>query len=571
MSGKSIVAVIAGSTSMTAKASTTGMSTAQEVRGAKHSLAKPAPIAPLAIATALALSLALATGCPKDDVEPTADAQIPDPHWRSVLFPEGWTPDHQLPDGRFLHDFSYAGYRAGEEPLPEALPTPILSVLDQGADPSGALDSTGAIQATIDALSGGGTALIPEGLYRVDGELLVQQGGVVISGEGPDKTFLHFTREPESNGLFGLGFRGRTGSVGEWPLAEDALSRSFAVKVQDASGLAPGDPVALGIVITDEFRSEHGMEDYWSFSAGQWRAFARRTVVAIQGDEVLLDVPVRYAAKVRDGASLRPDDGYLREVGLVDLSLSTAVAEEAAWAVSRHSAVLFDRVADAWITRVRSFAPEGFDAHLQSGGLRIERSRRVTIAFSEMGFAQNRGGGGNGYLFEIGQSNEILIQDSIGRSGRHNFIQNWDFGTSGCVFLRTLSVGGLMVAEMNTTGSSEYHHALAHANLVDQSVTDDGWGAINRRSSSSGAGHTATESVFWNLRGAGTLRCMQYGWGYVIGTGPELTTYYELDEISLLLNGSGTAPEDHAEGLGQAEWLLPQSLYEDQLERRLAR
>ena len=313
------------------------------------------------------------------------------------------------------------------------------------------------------------------------------------------------------------------------------------------------------------------MEDYWAFSANQWRPFARRTIVAIEGAVAVLDVPVRYGAKVRDGASLRRDDGYLLEVGLVDLSVSTAVSEEAAWAVNRHTAVLFDRVRDGWITRVHSFAPAGFDSHLQSGGLRVEQSRRVTMAWVELGFAQNRGGGGNGYLFEIGRSNEVLIRDSLGRSGRHNFIQNWDFGTSGCVFLRTTSQDGVMVGEIDVTGSSEYHHALAHANLVDDSVTDDGWGAINRRTSSSGAGHTATESVFWNLRGRGTLRCMQYGWGYVIGTGPELTTHVELDEISLLLNGAGTEPEDHAEGIGEAEWLVPSSLYEDQLTLRLAR
>lgn len=525
----------------------------------------------LARALIFALATAALAACP-DGVGPLAeDGEVPDPHWRSVLYPEGWTPDYALPDGRFLHDFSWAGYRAGEEPLPESLPAPLLSVLDQGADPSGAADSTGAIQATLDALSSGGTALLPEGLYRVEGALHVTRDGVVISGDGPDKTFVHFTAEHDASGAFGLGFRGQPASEGEWPLALDAEPRAFVVKVLDASGLAPGDPVALGIVITDEFRLEHGMEDFWAFSAGAWRPFARRTVLAVEGDEVLLDVPVRYPAKVRDGASLRRDDGYLRDVGLTDLSVSTAVSEDAAWAVSRHAAVLFDRVQDGWITRVRSFAPEGFDAHLQSGGLRVERSRRVTIAWAELGFAQNRGGGGNGYLFEIGQSNEILIRDAIGRSGRHNFIQNWDFGTSGCVFLRTTSQDGLMVAEIDVTGSSEYHHALAHANLVDDSTTLDGWGAINRRSSSSGAGHTATESVFWNLRGSGTLRCMQYGWGYVIGTGPELTAYIALDEISRLLNGSGTEPEDHAEGLGLAEWLLPQSLYEDQLSQRLAR
>ncbi|MHC4974714.1 MAG: hypothetical protein ACYTG3_20555 [Planctomycetota bacterium] len=33
--------------------------------------------------------------------------------WRSRLFSEDWKPGHRDASGRFLHDFSYAGYRNG--------------------------------------------------------------------------------------------------------------------------------------------------------------------------------------------------------------------------------------------------------------------------------------------------------------------------------------------------------------------------------------------------------------------------------------------------------------------------
>ena len=39
--------------------------------------------------------------------------------WRSQLYPEDWTPDLEDGQGRFLPDFSYAGYRKGEAPLPD--------------------------------------------------------------------------------------------------------------------------------------------------------------------------------------------------------------------------------------------------------------------------------------------------------------------------------------------------------------------------------------------------------------------------------------------------------------------
>lgn len=507
------------------------------------------------------------TGCA---VDAHGESESPS-SWRSELYPENWTPAFTLSDGRFLHDFSYAGYRAGEAPLPRERREPVVSVLDHGADPTGAADSTVAIQAAIDALPAGGTVWLPQGLYRVEGELRVTAHGVVVAGEGPRRTRVHFTRDRDTTNGAGLWFRGARAGRGEWELAKDATPRSKRVRVKEARGLEPGDAVALGFIITDAFRAEHGMQRYWKFAAGRWRAFARRTVRAIEGDFVVLDVPVRYPAKVRDGASLRADDGYLREVGLADLAISSVVSREAALAADRHHAVAFDRVQDGWVRDVHTFSPAGEAAHVQSGGLLVMRSRRMTIADIDLGPSQNRGGGGNGYLLEISRSNEVLVRDTVARGGRHNFIQNWDFATSGCVFLRTHSQGGRAEGLMTTVGYSEYHHALAHANLVDDSVADDGWQAKNRRHYSSGAGHAATESVFWNVRGSGSLWSMQFGRGYVIGTGAALTVHTALDTFDLTGGAVGTAPEDHREGIGQTATLEPQSLYLDQLERRLQR
>ncbi|HMY19658.1 MAG TPA: hypothetical protein PKA58_25205, partial [Polyangium sp.] len=80
---------------------------------------------------------------------------------------------------------------------------------------------------------------------------------------------------------------------------------------------------------------------------------------------------------------------------------------------------------------------------------------------------------------------------------------------------------------------------------------------------STGAGITGTMNVIWNVRGTGTVRSMQYGWGYVIGTsGPFVVT-----ESPLPL-GQGTEPVDFVEGLELGSQLDPPSLYEDQRRRR---
>ena len=106
---------------------------------------------------------------------------------------------------------------------------------------------------------------------------------------------------------------------------------------------------------------------------------------------------------------------------------------------------------------------------------------------------------------------------------------------------------------------------MATANLIDSSVFDDGFSIVNRGDYSTGAGHTGTENVLWSTTGVGQVRSYQFGWGYVIGTGPEI-------EVSTALGGSasvGTAPEDWREGEGAADALKPASLYEDQLLGRL--
>lgn len=522
------------------------------------------------------------TGAPADSAGDSATVDTGDPlAWRSALYPEAWTPASTHATGAFLHDFSYAGYRHGE--APPRVTAPAFSVLDRGADPTGVTDSTAAIQATLDAAAsaGGGVVRLPAGTYRVDGLLVVRASRVVIQGDGASATFLRFTRADAMSDRGHISFQGTLREGTDLPLAADAASRDTAVRVADASGLAPGDTVHLGWTISDAFTEEHGMTGTWVSFSGQWKPFFRRTVVAVDTsvtpNSVTLDVPVRYPARLRDGASLRRVEGYLSEVGVEDLAVTTVMTWEQAWALDRSHAIVLSGVTDAWVRGVSSYAPP--DApdregdHLASGGVKVVDSVRVTVTDTHMAEAQNRGGGGNGYLFEIGRSNEVLTTDSTGRAGRHNFIQNWDFGTSGCVWLRTRSDEGRnLLADWDPVGLpaySEYHHSLAMANLVDQSWASDGWQGVNRQRESSGAGHSATQNVFWNTSGGGYLRSLQFGLGYIVGT-ERMDVHVDPREWDWNNAGEGTEPQDWLEGEDEGAHLVPASLYEDQRARRLA-
>lgn len=487
------------------------------------------------------------------------------PTWRSKLFPADWKPGRRDAAGRLLHDFSYAGYRHGEAPLPGLRRARRFLVGDFGAKATGDRNAGPAIQAAIDAAerAGGGIVVFPAGLYRVDDLLTVDQSGVVLRGAGPAASRIRFTRHAEMTDRSHLKLSGSPGAGAECALVRDGVPCERTVFVADAKGISAGADVDLGFVITDAFVAEHGMTGVWRPFVGRWQPWFRRQVVAVDRrtapHRVTLDVPLRYAAKVRDRASLRVVTGLIREVGVEDLGLCNAVAEKEAWKSNRVHVLELADVADAWVKNVHSF---GEKAHLASGGILVRGSKRVTVADCRMERAQHRGGGGNGYLFEVRQSSEVLFRDCSARLGRHNFIQNWGFGATGCVWLRCDSREGRAInrvfgRDVTIVGFSEYHHSLAAANLVDSTYLGDGWSAFNRGSQSSGAGHTSTECVFWNVTGPGLIRTAQHGHGYVIGTGKETKVL---------------APDgDWVEGAGRAAALVPRSLYEAQFECRTGR
>lgn len=524
------------------------------------------------------------------DGDSTADGDAADTHaemWRSSLYPGDWTPAFTDGSGRFLHDFSYAGYKNGEaEPAgSEGLEADVVA--DHGADPSGAQDSTAAFQAAIDAVTevGGGVVLVPPGLFVLEGTLQIAASHTVLRGAGPDLSRLRFTRFEGLSHQAHIRVGGALSLGADLPLAQDADARETVVAVEDASTLVEGDDVALGWVITDDFVDQHGMAGTWQAFNGAWQPFAWRTVVSVDTTasphQVTVDVPLRSAALVANQASLRPVAGYLEEVGVESLGLANAVDHFDAWTEDQVHVLELRGVKDGWVRDVASFAPPGLTqadpladgSHLQSSGVLVRDSKRVTVSDSSMQRSQHRGGGGNGYLFEVRVSSEILFADCVATHGRHNFIQNWGFGATGIVWLRVRSEDGL--AELGpgfpgvgSVGLSEFHHSLATANLIDNSFSTDGWGATNRKQWSSGAGHCATENVFWNTRGDGAqLQSLQFGWGYVIGTWPGVNVFTDPAASA----GEGTAPEDFVEGEGLGAGLVPVSLYEDQLSRRLGR
>ncbi|WP_309380870.1 glycosyl hydrolase family 28-related protein [Cerasicoccus frondis] len=506
--------------------------------------------------------------------------------WRSHLFPENWTPGLSDEEGRFLHDFSYAGYHSGEKPIP-TIKGPVFNAVEQfGADNTGVEDSTVSVQATIDAAeaAGGGVVYLPEGHYYFSSGLNVNRDGVVIRGNGVGKTRLQFVDEAEKR-VTAIRFAGENKTDVSKLLVKDTPRLSKDVWVENASDLKVGDDVDVGWIISDEFIEEHGMTGVWKPHNGKWMTFFQANVEAVdtssEPHKVTLDTPVRYPIKVRDMASIKRRTHLLEECGVEDLSITNAMREGVVETLSqdvRRELIRFIDAKNCWTRNVESMLPigEGYDAKYQvyDKGIVVIRCKRITLQDCGFYYAQRRDGGGHGYLYVVEGGNDVLTVDCKGIGGRHNYTASWLFGNVGNVYLRCESTGGSLSDFNNNLGPSDFHHSLAIANLVDSCVINDGWHGMNRGEKSGGAGHTVTESVYWNCSGDGEIRSAQYGWGYLIGLSDSLRTYTKVDLDKPRLDWleaqyQGTLPWDYVEGSGEWERLYPQSLYEEQLKLRL--
>lgn len=524
--------------------------------------------------------------------------------WRSTLYPSSWSPGYTNASGQFLQDFSYAGYKAGTANPPTNPGTKFINVTQPpyNADKTGTVDATTAIQAAIDYVgtNGGGVVYLPAGTYRVKPQnaadwtnsapdyrkrtaLLVRYNNVVLRGDGTDKTFIFndatymrgkrvISFSPDSQGYDYPWYLEPEQNV--TGLAADLNMPSRDIRVNSVAGFAVGNAVLIRANITSAFLSEHGMSGLWPLAQGMM--YARRiTNINATTKVITVDIPIRYALKIRDNARMhkitRPE---LSNVGIENLSIgqrentkagsgeeSYNTAGTLAYETHQSALLYFDYVVDGWVTNVKSYKPTVNTSmtHLLSSGVWIYNARNITISNVDMRNAQYRGGGGNGYLFRV-EGSDILIQNSYAESGRHNYLIQEMWAHGNVVYNSTTARG------TSTFSSSEFHRYLSHANLFDSfTVNNDRLESIDRGTASDGAGLTGTQNVFWNIKnGSGSciVTSKQYKSGYIIGTAPTCV-------VDVTVSGASDSPVDFVEALATGDLLQPQSLFRDQLSRRL--
>ena len=524
----------------------------------------------------------------------------PDAPWRSVLYPADWQPptDASFYQDKFIQDFSYAGYRRGEAAIP-SIKGPVFDVKSYGADPTGTADSTAAIRKALAAASraGGGVVSLPPGTFRIAGSdgnevLRISASGVVLRGSGPDKTFLLNTTVNMRDQAT-IRIRGPNPTEGpSVSITTDITTPTKRIRVADASSFAPGNLIEVLRDFTKAWIIEHGQQASWNATTDiPDPANYRRLVTAVNTAEnwIEIDIPLRYTCLTRDNARVRKLSGRIKDCGVEDLSIGNVQHPGTQWGETDHEVpgtaaydvasswvIDIQRAMDCWVSDVRSYQPAGnaSGCHNPSNGIRLGSSKNITVRNCDFQRPQYGGGEGNGYMYRIQGSDDCLVMDSIAGFSRHGFVASHS-GTTGNVFLRcedriTGHAVGSGGGGYRTGGDgSDNHMQFSHSNLWDRCrASDSFYEAVFRVTT--GHGLSAAHSVYWNTSGSGTafpdklVATEQGRYGYVIGTSGTVDTVATKDPSK-----HHTAPADHIEGEGLGKTLFPQSLYQDQLARRL--
>lgn len=470
---------------------------------------------------------------------------------------ELWRPGGRLPD------FSYAGYRRGEAPLPRV--DVATNIRDHGAVGDGEADDTEALRRAI-AATERGAVFLPAGRYRITEIVEIRKPGVVLRGAGPEQTVLFCPRplqeikpnmaattegRPTSNYSWSGGIVWVTGDFGSKELA--AVIEPAALGATSLT-LSPGAKLRVGqeVEVRQQDDAENSLAAHLyadqpgdtSNLNGRARPTLVARVAAIDGDRVTLDRPLPFAIEARWKPQVVTFEPTVTEVGIEDLGFEFPVLPyEGHFTEQGYNPIAFTRVAHCWVRNVAI-------THCDSGPFASSRF----CTFEDIVFHSSRPADDRGNVGHHG----------VSFTGTDNLLQRFRFNVK---FVHDISLESWASGNVIASGSGvdlcfDHHRKAPYANLF----TDIDLGAGTRPWASGGGRglgkHTAARATFWNLRAQRPQAWPPEAFG------PELMNVVGLPSAQPPVkdpDGRWFEPVSPTSSTG----LAPANLYEAQRERRL--
>jgi len=281
---------------------------------------------------------------------------------------EKWTPASRLPD------FSFAGYRFGEEEIPT--PEVAANVRDFGARGDGEHDDTQAFLDAIEATESG-AIFIPEGRYRITDMVRIRKPNLVLRGAGPEKSILFFptplseirpnpgrttSGRPTSNYSWSGGLVWISGSIRMnriAPIAREAKRGDRTIEVESPpADLAAGERV---VVELKDDKDQSLLDFLYAGEPGDTRKITKPVTVRfvsrvreVDGSRITLERPLRYDVNLSWKPTLRRFEPTVHDSGIEAIGIEfPETPYRGHFTEVGYNGAAISGASDCWIRNVR--------------------------------------------------------------------------------------------------------------------------------------------------------------------------------------------------------------------------
>jgi len=342
--------------------------------------------------------------------------------------------------------------------------SPVVNVVaDYSADSTGNSDSKTAIQNAINSLkTTGGVVYFPQGKYKIDGSLEINYNGIVLRGDGPDKSKLNFYNLTKSCIEF------ITYGRGDWQGVSGYTKGVTSLTVDDGSKFTVGEFAEIQQENDSAFMYT---DPNWNQSYAQNLVNQILEVSEINGNEIHFKTPLHITFQSKFNPEIRPQR-FIMHSGIENLYLTMKTNDD-------ENIILFKNAAYCWAKNIVSY--HSTKAHIAS-----ESTIGCEVRESQFSKSHNYGGGGHGYGVSLGYHTvDWLVENNVFDSLRHAMI--FSKGTNGSVISYNYSQDVLQgEGETNLNDgwippdiSSHGHYAfmnLIEGNSAQEVGISDYWG-----------------------------------------------------------------------------------------------
>ncbi len=413
-----------------------------------------------------------------------------------------YTPDEQ---GNRIPDFSYCGYMAGEEAIPNVTIKVIVPVKtgDATVRIQSAIDYVATLTPNKDGFRG--VILLEKGTYEVSGNLRIYTSGIVLrgSGMGEGETTILGKGDIRETLITVAGKNDKVLEAAVKIIDTYVPVNSSKVKVEANGHFKVGDKVMLHRPSTKEWIEKLGADHFGGgvtalgWKAGQRDIFWDRTIVAINDNEITLDAPITTALDANYGGAYLSKyswNGRIAQVGVENLRLeSTYDLNNPKDEDHRWGAISFENVTDAWARQIvfKHFAGSAVNF--------LETGKRITVEDCQSLAPISEIGGQRRFtFFTTGQ--QTLFQRLYSEFGYHDYAL------------------GFCAAGPNAFVQCEAHLPFSFSGTIDSwasgvlfdvvNIDGQALSYANRGQDGQGAGWTAANSVLWQCS-ASRVDCFQ--------------------------------------------------------------